>query len=136
VATEVSLDNATKAAGGELGSLAARELAPAFAQAAFAAAPGTPFGPVRTDLGWHLGVVEEVTPGRPVTLEEVRSPLREQLIGERRLARWRSYLGELIVDSDACYADRFRPADPNAPPSDLPGGTPSVPGSVPARPGG
>ncbi|HEY3241494.1 MAG TPA: peptidylprolyl isomerase, partial [Acidimicrobiia bacterium] len=58
VATEVSLDAATKAAGGELGSLSAAELAPAFAQAAFAAAPGTPFGPVQTDLGWHVGVVE------------------------------------------------------------------------------
>ncbi|MGH8990530.1 MAG: peptidylprolyl isomerase [Acidimicrobiia bacterium] len=132
VATEVSLDAATKAAGGELGSLSAAELAPAFAQAAFAAAPGAPFGPLQTNLGWHVGIVEEVTPGRAVTLEEMREPLRQQLIGERRLARWRTYLGELIADSDACYADRFRPADPDAPPADVTGGTPGVPGSTPA----
>ncbi len=130
VATEVSLDAATKAAGGELGSLSAAELAPPFAQAAFAATRGTPFGPVQTDLGWHVGLVEEIIPGRTVTLDEVREPLRQQLIGERRLAKWRTYLGELIADSDACYAARFRPADPDAPPSDITGGTPSVPGAT------
>jgi peptidyl-prolyl cis-trans isomerase C len=140
VATEVSLDAATKAAGGELGSLSAAELAPAFAQAAFAAAPGVPFGPVRTDLGWHVGLVEEITPGRAVTLDEVRKPLREQLIGEKRLARWRTFLGQRIVESDACYADRFRPADPDAPPADISGdpgitgGTPTVPTSAPPAP--
>jgi peptidyl-prolyl cis-trans isomerase C len=136
VAGEVSLDAATKGAGGELGSLTAAELDPAFRDAAFAAAVGVPFGPVHTDRGWHVGVVEEITPGRAVTLDEVREPLRQQLVGERRLARWRKYLGELIVDSDACYADRFRPADPDAPPPDLggtgiTGNTPSVPGSAP-----
>jgi peptidyl-prolyl cis-trans isomerase C len=119
VATEVSLDAATKAAGGELGSLSAAELAPAFAEAAFGATQGTPFGPVRTDLGWHIGLVEEIAPGRAVTLDEVRNPLREQLVGEKRLARWRQFLGERIAESGACYADRYRPADPDAPPSDI-----------------
>ncbi|MDQ3946209.1 MAG: peptidyl-prolyl cis-trans isomerase, partial [Actinomycetota bacterium] len=143
VAGEVSLDAATRAAGGDLGPLSAAELAPAFAQAAFAAAPGALFGPVQTDLGWHVGVVEQVTPGRPVTLDEVREPLRQQIIGERRLGRWRKYLGERIAESDACYAARFRPADPDAPPPDITGdpgvtggtgitgGRSSVPSSVP-----
>jgi peptidyl-prolyl cis-trans isomerase C len=133
VAGEVSLDAATKAAGGELGSLTAAELDPAFRDAAFAAAVKVPFGPVRTDRGWHVGVVEEITPGRAVTLDEVREPLREQLVGERRLDRWRRYLGEVIVDADACYAPRFRPADPDAPPSDITGNTPAVPGTSPPR---
>ena len=135
VAGEVSLDAATKAAGGELGSLTAAELAPAFGQAAFSAAVNTPFGPIQTDLGWHVGIVEEITPGRPVTLEEVRNPLREQLIGEQRLTRWRTYLAEQIVEADACYSDSYRPANPDAPPSDFPGSDPAVPGSTPATTG-
>lgn len=121
VAADVSLDEATRDAGGELGSLSAAELAPAFAEAAFAAEPGMPFGPVRTDLGFHVGVVDEVTPGRSPTLEEVREPLRERLVGEQRLARWRDYLGERIAGADACYADRYLPPDPDAPPPDLTG---------------
>jgi peptidyl-prolyl cis-trans isomerase C len=136
VAMEVSLDAATKAAGGEIGSLAAADLDPAFGEAAFAAAPGVPFGPVRTQLGWHVGVVEEITPGRAVSLDEVREPLRQQLISERRLARWRAYLGDRLAEADACYAARFRPADPDAPPPDIGGSgidgtTPQVPGTTP-----
>ncbi len=140
VAGEVSLDAATKGAGGELGTLTAAELDPAFRDVAFAAAVNVPFGPVRTDRGWHVGVVEEIIPGRAVTLDEVRQPLRDQLVGERRLERWRKYLGELIVDADACYAARFRPTDPDAPPPDLggsgiTGSTPSVPGATPSTTG-
>ena len=116
VATAVSLDAATRDTGGDLGSLSAAELAPAFAEAVVAAAVGQPFGPVQTDLGWHLGLVEEVT---PVTLDEVRDSLRQQLVGERRLEIWRKYLGRQIADSGACYAARFRPTDPEAPPPDI-----------------
>jgi peptidyl-prolyl cis-trans isomerase C len=116
VATAVSLDAATKETGGDLGSLSAAELAPAFAEAVVTAAVGQPFGPVQTDLGWHVGLVEEVT---PVALDQVRDSLRQQLVGERRLAVWRKYLGQQIADADACYAARFRPADPEAPPPDL-----------------
>jgi peptidyl-prolyl cis-trans isomerase C len=118
VATAVSLDAATKQAGGELGSLAAADLHPAFGDAVVAAQVGQPFGPVQTDLGWHLGLVEEVT---PVGLDQVRDALRQQLVGEKRLESWRKYLGRQIADADACYAARFRPADPEAPPPDVSG---------------
>jgi peptidyl-prolyl cis-trans isomerase C len=119
VAKEVSLDAATREGGGDLGVLSAAELAGPFAEAAFAAVVGQPFGPVKTDLGWHLGVVEEVTPGRPVTLDEVRDQLRQQLVGERRLSEWRKFLGKEIGEAHACYAARYRPADPDAPPPDI-----------------
>jgi peptidyl-prolyl cis-trans isomerase C len=116
VARAVSLDAATKQAGGELGSLAADDLHPAFADAVVAARTDQPFGPVQTDLGWHVGLVEEVT---PVTLDQTRDSLRQRLVGEQRLTAWRKYLGQQIADADACYAARFRPADPEAPPPDI-----------------
>jgi peptidyl-prolyl cis-trans isomerase C len=119
VAKAVSLDASTRDGGGDLGVLARAELAGPFAETAFAAAVGQPFGPVKTDLGWHVGVVEEVTPGRPVTLDEVRDQLRQQLVGERRLTEWRQFLGKEISEADACYAARYRPADPDAPPPDI-----------------
>jgi peptidyl-prolyl cis-trans isomerase C len=119
VATEVSLDAATKMQGGELGPLAAGDLAAPFAEAAFAAPAGQAFGPVQTDFGWHVGLVEDVTPRRAVTLDEVRDSLRQQLVGEERLALWRKFLGRRIAEADACYGDRFRPEDPDAPPPDV-----------------
>jgi peptidyl-prolyl cis-trans isomerase C len=131
VAGAVSLDAATRSEGGQLGLLTEKELDAPFAQAAFSAAPGQPFGPVKTDLGWHVGLVEEVVPGRSVTLEEARQPLREQIVSEARLAVWRRYLGRRIEDAGVCYADRYRPADPEAPPPDI---TPGAPAATP--PGG
>ncbi|HLF40594.1 MAG TPA: peptidyl-prolyl cis-trans isomerase, partial [Acidimicrobiia bacterium] len=119
VAMAVSLDASTKAEGGELGIVAAEELDPAFAAPAFSAAQGQAFGPVQTDLGWHVGLVEEITPGRPVSLDEVRDALRQQLLGEEKLALWRDHLGEAIEEADVCYSERFRPADPDAPPPDV-----------------
>ena len=119
VAKAVSLDASTKQEGGELGLLSADQLDPAFAKAAFSTPRGRPFGPVQTRFGWHIGVVEDITPGRPVTLEEVHDSLRDQLLGEKRLAVWRQYLGRRIGQARVCYADRFRPADPSAPPPDM-----------------
>lgn len=132
VATSVSLDAATKAEGGALGVLPADELDPPFGEAAFSAVPGQPFGPVRTGLGWHVGLVEEVFPRRPVTLEEVRESLRKQLLDKERRAVWRKYLEREIAAADACYATRFRPADPDSPPAEISPGTPAGPPPGPA----
>jgi peptidyl-prolyl cis-trans isomerase C len=129
VTKDVSLDNSTKAEGGDLGAVAQAQLDPAFGTAAFATAVGATFGPVMTKNGWHVGLVEEVTPGRPVTLEEVHDSLRDTLVAEGRLAKWRSYLADRIRTADACYAKGNRPADPKAPPPDI---TPSTLNSTPA----
>jgi peptidyl-prolyl cis-trans isomerase C len=119
VAEEVSLDTSTKDRGGELGTVSRAQLDPAFGGAAFGAAKGATFGPVQTKNGWHVGLVEEVTPGRPVTLEEVHDSLRDTLAAEAGLAKWRGYLADRIRTGDACYAKANRPADPKAPPPDL-----------------
>jgi len=123
VAKAISLDTSTKDQGGELGAVTRAQLDPAFGTAAFEAAEGATFGPVQTRNGWHVGVVEDVTSGRPVTLEEVRDSLRETLVAEGRLAKWRGYLGDRIEDADACYAKGNRPADPKAAPADITPGT-------------
>jgi peptidyl-prolyl cis-trans isomerase C len=129
VAKAVSLDAKTKDQGGELGLLSADQLDPAFAKAAFSTAKGRAFGPVQTKFGWHLGVVEGVTPGHPVTLGEVHDSLRGQVLGEQQLKVWRQYLGRQIGQARICYADRFRPGDPSAPPPDVTPAAPSPPKS-------
>jgi peptidyl-prolyl cis-trans isomerase C len=119
VAKDVSLDTSTKDQGGDLGTVSKAQLDPAFGSAAFAAAKGATFGPVQTKNGWHVGLVEDVTPGHPVTLEEVHDSLRDTLAAESSLALWRGYLADRIRTADACYAKGNRPADPKAPPPDL-----------------
>lgn len=119
VAKEVSLDTSTKDQGGELGAVSRAQLDPAFGAAAFGAAKGATFGPVQTKNGWHVGLVEDVIAGHPVTLEEVHDSLRDTLVAEASLTKWRGYLADRIRTADACYAKGNRPADPKAPPPDL-----------------
>jgi peptidyl-prolyl cis-trans isomerase C len=119
VAKEVSLDTSTKDKGGELGTVSKAQLDPGFGGAAFGAASGATFGPVQTKNGWHVGLVEQVTPGHPVTLEEVHDSLKDTLVAEASLTKWRGYLGDRIRSADACYAKGNRPADPKAPPPEL-----------------
>jgi peptidyl-prolyl cis-trans isomerase C len=119
VAKDISLDTSTKDEGGDLGAVSRAQLDPAFGAAAFGAAEGATFGPVQTKNGWHIGLVEDVTPGHPVTLDEVHDSLRDTLVAETSLAKWRGYLADRIRTADACYAKGNRPADPKAPPPDL-----------------
>ena len=129
VVKDISLDASTKDKGGDLGPVSRAQLDPAFGDAAFTAAEGDTFGPVQTKNGWHVGLVEDVTPGRPVTLAEVHDQLRDALVGEASLARWSDHIAERIRTADACYAKGYRPADPTAPPPDL---TPSTLSPAPA----
>src|SRR5581483_7492601 len=119
VAKDVSLDTTTKDQGGDLGTVSEAQLDPAFGKVAFETAKGKTFGPVQTKNGWHVGLVEDVTPGHPVSLAEVHDALRDSLVGEARLAKWRTYLDDRIRNAKACYAKGNRPADPNSAPADL-----------------
>jgi peptidyl-prolyl cis-trans isomerase C len=119
VAKEVSLDTSTKDKGGELGTVSRAQLDPAFGAAAFGAAKGATFGPVQTKNGWHVGLVGNVFAGHPVTLEEVHDSLRDTLVAEASLTKWRGYLADRIRTAESCYAKGNRPADPKAPPPDL-----------------
>jgi peptidyl-prolyl cis-trans isomerase C len=114
VATASSADKSTAQAGGDLGSLSKDQIEPPIANAAFAAAPGALYGPVQGQHGWNVGQVLEVAPAQQLTLDQVRDQLRSQLDDERRLALWRPWLSDQIRSADITYADRYRPADPDA----------------------
>lgn len=115
-----SRDGSTRDAGGDLGMVTADQLDASFAKAAFAAKSGTVFGPVQTRYGWNVGKVVEIQQSRALTFEEVQKQLTTELQNRERLERWREQLGELLEDAEVEYADGYRPADPTAPPSQLP----------------
>lgn len=120
VARSVSLDGSTKDNSGDLGTAVRTQLDPAYGDAAFRAAPNSVFGPVQTQNGWNVGQVLEVTPAVPLSLDQERDPLRQKLDGERKLARWNSWVGDRIREAQVEYAAKYRPADPDAPPGDVP----------------
>lgn len=124
VARRDSLDQSTKDQGGDLGTHAASEMEPSFADAAFAAEPGAVFGPVQTQYGWNVGLVTKVVPGDPLTFKQVQATLLQALTSRAQLTVWRAWLGELLKSSDVEYADGFRPESPTDLPSDTATTTP------------
>ncbi|MGH3951592.1 MAG: peptidylprolyl isomerase [Pseudonocardiaceae bacterium] len=116
VAKRHSLDQSTRKKGGDLGLVRRDMLEDAYARAAFAAAPGKVFGPVKTAHGWNVGQVTDVRPPRKLPYTEVAASLKESLKNEKAVNEWRDWLTALLKRSDVEYADEFRPAAPLAPP--------------------
>lgn len=117
LAVQYSRDDATRATGGDLGDLSRDQLEQPYGDAAFAAGVGELFGPVRTSRGWNVGQVVAVQSAVPLTFEEVAAELRTALRAEREAAAWHDFLVERVRAADVEYAERYRPADPEAIPA-------------------
>lgn len=131
LAGRTTLDEETRGKKGDLGFVTTAQLETGYAKAAFAPSRPAVFGPVQTRYGWNVGQVVEIRPGNQLPFEQVRDDVRDALRSERALAAWREWLGGEISAARVEYADDYRPADPDAPPSGtdpLPApATPSVP---------
>lgn len=107
-----SLDGATRTKGGLLGDVAASQLEASYSKAAFATGPGQVFGPVRTESGWNVGLVEQILPPKPMTFAEVQEALKAALVQEESVQVWTEWLRDLLRDGDVEYAETYRPKDP------------------------
>ncbi|MCX6398684.1 MAG: peptidylprolyl isomerase [Propionibacteriales bacterium] len=116
LAREVSLDATSRDVGGRLGRRVADELERPYAEAAFAARPGSPFGPLQLGDGWNVGVVTEVVEARALRLAETRETLRASLRSRKQLEVWTAWMAEAIARSGVVYADEYRPPSPDTPP--------------------
>ncbi len=115
-AQRYSLDASTRSSGGDLGKVSASQLDANYAKRAFAAAPMSVFGPVQTTYGWNVGEVVKVVAGTPAVYAQIKEELRQELLLEKELAVWRTWLGKQIVAAHVRYAPTYRPAHPDAPP--------------------
>ncbi|MQA12626.1 MAG: peptidylprolyl isomerase [Pseudonocardiaceae bacterium] len=126
LAQENSLDQSTRNSGGDLGFVTQQQLASEYADAAFEAPTGSLFGPVQTQFGWNVGQVLKLRPARALQFDQVKDQLRTTLASERAREVWRDWLARQIRGANVQYADGYRPAHPDAPPSET---------SVPTQPG-
>lgn len=119
VARTVSLDDATRDKGGDLGTVTKAQLDATFAKAAYSARPGKVFGPVKTNYGWNVGQVVKVKASQQLPFAKIKDQVTDTLRSERALDVWRDWLGDQIEDADVTYADDFLPEHPNEPPADV-----------------
>jgi parvulin-like peptidyl-prolyl isomerase len=140
LAREESVDTATAAAGGNLGSLVAGEGEPAFEQAASRLPVGGVSEPVRTELGYEVILVKD---RRPIPFDDVRDEIIDTLAGDERDKAWDEWLMQAYEDADIEVNPRYgvlregsiTVADPQT--SDLPGTVDVAPTetAVPQQPG-
>ncbi|HXZ84880.1 MAG TPA: peptidylprolyl isomerase [Myxococcota bacterium] len=86
VAKQVSADEATRKDGGDLGTFPRGRMMPAFDEAAFSLEVGKISGPVKTDRGVHLILVESHDPATQTPFESVQDKLAEDLLREDKAA--------------------------------------------------
>lgn len=112
LASRYSMDPSSRDSGGQIGTLAARQLESAYAEAAFTAEPGQVFGPISTESGWNVGEVTAIDAPRTVDYAEVEASFIDLLLMEQQSAAWRDWLEDLLAETDVEYSDAYRPDDP------------------------
>jgi foldase protein PrsA len=101
VVNEYSIDEASKAQGGQLPAVAKGQQDPALDNAVFAAKKGQIEGPVKTQFGWYVFEVEKITPASQQSLEESKDTIKNLLRQERQ----QKALDEFIKDFREEYKD-------------------------------
>lgn len=81
--------------GGDLGFFSRGRMVKAFEDAAFNAPLKKPVGPIRTEFGYHIIYVEEKTPTKISSLDEVRSRVIEYLKQNKRSLKSEELLSSL-----------------------------------------
>jgi parvulin-like peptidyl-prolyl isomerase len=81
VAKKYSEDPANKDRGGVMENFDPARMSPEFAAAVRSQEPGALGQPIRTTHGFHIVLVESLSPARPMTFDEARARVRNQLAG-------------------------------------------------------
>lgn len=111
VAKEVSTDEGTKQAGGELVAVKGQTVAP-FEKAAYALETGAISDPVKSEFGFHvIKALEDVKPEAISPLDEVEPVIRSDLETERKGRAVDAWVQALAVkyEGKVLYATGFQP---------------------------
>jgi [acyl-carrier-protein] S-malonyltransferase len=105
------LDDASDARGSQL-ELHRGEFAGPLEEAIFAAEPGEIVGPIRTELGWHVALVEAISREHTAAYDAVRSHIETELLAAARgrvFAEWLERRRRELVTVERGWE---HPADP------------------------
>ena len=80
-AEKYSDDATTKESGGELGTVIRGQMVPAFEEAVFSLNKGELSQPVKTQYGYHLIEVTDITPEKQLAYDEVKENIKSTLLG-------------------------------------------------------
>ena len=105
LAAENSDDPGSKAQGGELGWATRESFVAPFAEALFAMQKGEVRGPVKTQFGYHVIMLEDVQPAHQRTFEEVRAELEGEYRNEQAQSLFYEKSQQLADESFASLSE-------------------------------
>lgn len=85
----------SKEKGGDLGYFSKGQMVPEFEKAAFEGEPNTVIGPVKTQFGYHLILVEDKKAAEEVSFTQVQEQIHQQLIQEKQRKAYDEKVAEL-----------------------------------------
>ena len=103
LAQQYSKDTGTANNGGDLGVVLQSAMPGALGDTIFSIDPGEIYGPVRTDFGFHVVKVDEIVPGGPLPLDQVRGELLQELRAQgidERLRSLERQLSDAVFDAN------------------------------------
>lgn len=92
LAKQNSDDPGSKPTGGDLGEVSRGTMVPEFDEATFALEKGKISEPVKTQFGYHLIEVQEISPPTTRSLEEVKDLIRQELEDEKKREAWEAWV--------------------------------------------
>ena len=107
VAKEFSIDEASKSQGGKLPAVAKGQQEKAFDDAIFSAEKNQLTGPVKTQFGWYVFEVTDVTPASQQSLDDATETIKSLLRSERE----QKALDDFIEGFQEDYRDKTHCAD-------------------------
>jgi foldase protein PrsA len=94
LAKEFSIDASNSQNGGSLGNFGKGAMVPAFEEAAFGAEVGDVVGPVETQFGFHLIMVNDKIEAVPATLEANKIEVRDTILDQKISSQINTWLDE------------------------------------------
>ncbi|MGH9104262.1 MAG: peptidylprolyl isomerase [Acidimicrobiales bacterium] len=110
-----SLDEGSRARGGDLGWVERGQLSGPFEEAAFSAPPGQLYGPVASPFGWHLLVVEQVRAERVRPFAECEHEILATLVHDLRRGAWRQWWQRRLAEAISMAPGFEHPLVPGLP---------------------
>ena len=103
-------DTATNESGGRLGEIIRGQMVPALEEAVFSLRKGDLSEPVRTQFGYHIIHVTDITPERQIAYDQVKEGIRTTLLNQKQTETWERWLAQKQAELGVAYLEGYAPA--------------------------
>ncbi len=102
-------DAATNESGGELGAVIRGQMDPAFEEAVFKLQKGELSEPVKTQYGYHLIEVTDITPAQQLAYDQVKENIKSSLLSLKQSDTWQEWLANMASKLGVVYRQGYKP---------------------------